>query len=93
MSAVFRMSLALVIFFFIIFLVCFARNECAKALNEGLWPLKVIFVLTLFVIFFFVSNSVFEIYVIASKYASIIFLIFQLIMLIDFFYLWGENWV
>lgn len=90
-SAVYRMSLALAILFFLMFLACLPRSEFSKKMNEGFWPMKILIIFALFFVFFFVSNSFFEGYSDFAKFMGLFFLIFQIIMLIDLFYLCGER--
>ena len=65
------------------------RNYCSKAMNEGLWALKIIIVIGLFILLHFISNDFFEGYKDFSKYFSVLFLILQSIIFIDLFYMWG----
>jgi serine incorporator 1/3 len=90
-SAVYRMSLALAILFFLMFLACLPRSEFSKKMNEGFWPMKILIIFALFFVFFLVSNSFFEGYSDFAKFMGLFFLVFQIIMLIDLFYLCGEK--
>ena len=92
-SAVYRISLALVIFHFFILIFVLMRNGCSKVMNEEVWPFKILLVLCLFIALFFLNNTFFETYSTIAMIASLFFLIFQIVMIIDLFYLWGENWV
>lgn len=91
-SSVYRMSLTLVIFFALIIIFCFFRNAISKAVNEGCWFLKILFILGIFILFFFVPKDFFEGYVTFAQIFSALFMIFQSIMLIDLFYMWGQGW-
>jgi serine incorporator 1/3 len=62
-------------------------------MNEGLWCLKVSFIIFFWILCLFIKNSFFEGYLEATKYISIIYMIFQSIIFIDLFYMWGINWV
>jgi hypothetical protein len=42
---------------------------------------------------FYIPNSFFQIYADFAKIIGIAFIVFQIIMMIDIFYLWGEKWV
>jgi len=90
---VYRISLALVIFHVFILLFLCMRNGCSKVFNEEVWPFKVLFVVVATVGLFFLSNSFFEVYSKVTMGFSFVFLIFQVIMIIDLFYLWGAIWI
>ncbi len=92
-SAVYRISLALVVLHvFVLFWLLF-RNGCSKRFNEGLWFFKILLVVVSFIVFFFVKNSVFETYSKVIMVLSLVFLFFQIIMIIDLSYKWGSAWV
>lgn len=61
-------------------MVC--RNRCAMVLNEGLFFIKYLFVVAVFVAFLWVPNSVFIDYADVSKYLSILFMILQVFYLL-----------
>lgn len=92
-SVVYRVSLALVVLHvFVLFWLLF-RNGCSKRFNEGVWFFKLILVLGSFILFFFIHNSVFERYSKVIMVLSLVFLLFQIIMLIDLSYIWGARWI
>ncbi|KRX10953.1 hypothetical protein PPERSA_12077 [Pseudocohnilembus persalinus] len=90
-SAVYRMSAALALTYLVLLVACLMRDDCARFLNESFWCLKIFLVLGLFFGFMFVNNSIFQVYAEISQYASVAFLLFQIVMLIDIFYLIGEK--
>jgi len=92
-SAVYRISLALVVLHVFVLLWLLFRNGCSKRFNEGVWLLKILIVVASFVLFFFVKNSVFETYSKVIMVLSLVFLFFQIIMIIDLSYKWGAHWV
>ncbi len=53
------------------------RNKIAMAINEGLFFVKYLFVIGVFIAFLFIGSSVFDQYAEASKYISILFMIIQ----------------
>jgi len=69
------------------------RNKFSKALNEGAWALKFIGIIGIFYALLYVSNDFFVTYSNVAKIVSGFFLIFQIIMIIDLCYIWGEKWV
>ena len=58
-----------------VFMLC--RNRIAMAINEGLFFVKYLFVLGVFIGFLFIGSGVFDQYAEASKYISILFMIIQ----------------
>jgi len=82
-SVVYRISLALVVLHVFILFWLIWRNGCSKRFNEGVWFFKILLVLGSFVLFFFISNSVFVTYSKVIMVLSLIFLLFQIIMMID----------
>lgn len=92
-SSVYRMSFALAIVHFLILLACLTKSDFSKEVNEGCWCLKLLLIFALWILFFFIPNSFFEGYSDFAKFIGALFLIFQIIMLIDLAYMWGENWI
>jgi len=75
-SAVYRISLALVVLHIFVLLWLLFRNGCSKRFNEGVWLLKILIVVASFVLFFFVKNSVFETYSKVIMVLSLVFFVF-----------------
>ena len=92
-SAVFRVSLVLAIFHFILCLLCLCGGSCISSLNEGAWPLKIIVVLLAYIGSFFISNSVVKAFSYICLFDSFVFQVFEVIILIDLAYTWNNNWV
>ena len=76
-SAVYRISLSFLALFLLMFIVTLCRNRLAMVVNEGLFCVKYIMVLAIFIAFLFVDNQVFIDYSNASKYLSIVFMVLQ----------------
>eukprot|EP00826_Nyctotherus_ovalis_P044250 TRINITY_DN4769_c0_g1_i1.p1 TRINITY_DN4769_c0_g1~~TRINITY_DN4769_c0_g1_i1.p1 ORF type:complete len:438 (+),score=96.10 TRINITY_DN4769_c0_g1_i1:107-1420(+) len=92
-SAVYRMSFTLAIFHFLLFLICLCKGPLPTAIHEGAWPIKILFVVGLYFGSFFIRNSVFEIYGYIAMVLSGLFLIYEMILLIDIAYTWNSHWV
>lgn len=92
-AAIFRMSLGLVILHLFVLFFLLMRNECSKAVNEEIWCFKVFLVTVVFIGAFFIPNTFFQTYSTIAMVFSIFFLLFQIMMIIDLFYLWNESWV
>jgi len=88
-SSVYRVSFALALLYAVILMAVWARNECSKVFNEGLWVLKVLAVSGIFIGFMYVDYSFFNGYRDFARIFGALFLIIQGVMLIDIFYLWG----
>jgi magnesium-transporting ATPase (P-type) len=86
-SIVLRMSAALFVFFFIILLVMLCRSRLSQVINEGLFCVKYLFLVALFVGALFLPSSILDIYASVSKITSIVYLAIQTIIIIDIFYL------
>ncbi|EAR88825.1 TMS membrane protein/tumor differentially protein (macronuclear) [Tetrahymena thermophila SB210] len=91
-SSVYRISFSLAILYAIILLAVWARNECSKLINEGLWLLKIFFIVGIFIGFMYVDYSFFDGYRDFARIFGAIFLVIQSVMLIDIFYMWGQKW-
>jgi len=59
------------------------RGSVAKSINEGLWPIKIIAIIALFITMFFVTNDFFVWYLGFAKIFGALFLFFQSVMIID----------
>lgn len=93
LSSVYRMSFSLVVFHLILFLLCSCRNEVIAAINEGAWPLKFLAVLGFFALTFAIPNGFFKVYGYIAMGASCLFLIYEMILVIDMAYSWNSAWV
>ena len=92
-SLIVRVSLALLIFHVVILIMLFTRDRFAKFVNEECFPIKFIAVLATVFVLMFVSNDKLIYFLTISKYLSVVFLLYQSIILIDFGYVWNEVWV
>ena len=76
-SAIYRMSFSFLCLFMLMMLIMLCRNRLAMVINEGLFCVKYIFVLGLFIGFLWIRNNVFDGYSTASQYISIGFMIIR----------------
>lgn len=81
------MSAALFVFFLIILLLMLCRNRLSQIINEGLFCVKYLFLVALFMGSLFLPSSILDIYASVSKITSIVYLTLQTIIIIDIFYL------
>lgn len=96
-QTVYRVSFSMLIFH-IFMLVISLSGEVGKIANgkdntEGCWTMKFLILSGFFISTFFIDNSFFDVYREFSRYASVFYLIIQIIILIDFSYAWNYSWV
>jgi len=92
-SAVYRVSFALAIFHFILFLICLCKGSLSTAIHEGAWPLKIVILIAIYVCSFFIDNSVMKVYGYIAMVISGLFLVYEAILLIDIAYTWNNYWI
>lgn len=89
-QGIYRISMALAIFFLLMMILVAINNRW----HATLWLPKIFAIVALCIGFFFVSNNkVFTVWAEISRFVSILFLILQIIVLIDFTYTWNAKWV
>jgi len=69
------------------------RADCRMSLQDGWWGIKIILILGGIVGAFFIPNVFFEYFGWFALVASGIFIVIQLILLVDFAHTWAENWI
>ncbi|KAL4493646.1 hypothetical protein ABPG72_004139 [Tetrahymena utriculariae] len=94
-SSVYRMSFSLASFYLGLFLLLFicCGIEAKKMINDGLWCFKITYIILVFILVFFIPNSFFEGYSQFAKYISILYMLFQSLVIIDLLYKWSQTWV
>ncbi|KAM3136549.1 hypothetical protein pb186bvf_011352 [Paramecium bursaria] len=92
-SGVYRMSFSLACIYFVLMFCMLFRGRFAKEINEGLWIIKIGLIIGIFYTSLYIPNSFFETYVEICIVFSSLYLLFQIVMFIDIFYMWAENWV
>jgi len=92
-SVIFRISLTLVLFHSLMFLICLCPNKISSAINEGAWPIKIAIQIGVFIAVFFINNSGIKIFGYIGMVISGFFLIYEMILLIDIAYVWNDTWV
>lgn len=86
---VYRISFALAIFFITTTLV----SLCLPAFDKSWWAIKMLLYSSYLVLAFVIPNDFFTGYVHLSRGVAGIFLLVQIILLIDMAYRWNESWV
>eukprot|EP01006_Ploeotia_vitrea_P031275 TRINITY_DN63599_c0_g1_i1.p1 TRINITY_DN63599_c0_g1~~TRINITY_DN63599_c0_g1_i1.p1 ORF type:complete len:428 (+),score=222.09 TRINITY_DN63599_c0_g1_i1:603-1886(+) len=57
------------------------------------WPCKGALLLVLLVLSFVVPNGFFDVYAVLARFVSGVFLLMQIVILIDFAYQWNQSWM
>ncbi|KAK1291355.1 hypothetical protein QJS10_CPB17g01930 [Acorus calamus] len=95
-NAVLRVSLGNFIFFVVFALMMIGvkdRNDKRDAWHHGGWTAKIVVWALLIVLMFFLPNIVITIYETLSKFGSGLFLLVQVVILLDFVHTWNDAWV
>uniref|UniRef100_A0A0D6R1S6 Serine incorporator n=1 Tax=Araucaria cunninghamii TaxID=56994 RepID=A0A0D6R1S6_ARACU len=95
-DAVLRVSLGNFLFFTILALVMIGiktQNDIRDGWHHGGWIVKMICWSLLIILMFFLPNPVISVYELLSKFGSGLFLLVQVIILLDFTHAWNDAWV
>ncbi|OAY69415.1 Serine incorporator 3 [Ananas comosus] len=95
-DAVLRVSLGNFLFFTILALLMAGikdQKDPRDKLHHGGWMAKIFCWCVLVFLMFFVPNGVVSFYETISKFGSGLFLLVQVVLLLDFVHGWNENWV
>lgn len=92
-SGVYRMSFTLCCMYFVLMFCMLFRGRFAKEANEGFWALKLMMIGGVFYGSLYIPNEFFEGYVTLCILMSGVYMVFQIVMFVDIFYMWAENWV
>jgi hypothetical protein len=93
---VYRMSFALATFHLLLALMMIgvrSKGDVRVSLQDGWWPMKFLLVGAFLVAAFFIPNAFFEYYGWIALGASGLFILVQLVILVDFAHSWAENWI
>ncbi|TYH82296.1 hypothetical protein ES332_D02G050300v1 [Gossypium tomentosum] len=95
-QAVLRVSLGNFLFFAILALIMIGvkdQNDKRDSWHHGGWTAKMVIWILLVILMFFLPNVVITVYEILSKFGAGIFLLVQVIILLDFTHSWNDAWV
>lgn len=95
-NAVLRVSLGNFLFFAVLALVMIGvkdQNDRRDSWHHGGWIVKIIIWFLLIVLMFFMPNVVIDIYGWLSKFGAGLFLLVQVVLLLDFTFTWNDSWV
>ncbi|KGN47263.1 serine incorporator 3 [Cucumis sativus] len=96
MQAVLRVSLGNFLFFAILALIMIGvkdQNDRRDAWHHGGWMAKMVIWILLVVLMFFLPNVIFSIYGVLSIFGAGLFLLVQVVLLLDFTHSWNDSWV
>lgn len=93
LSIIFRACFSLFLLHVTMLFFCSMRNWISEKINEEFWFTKIFLLAIIFLFSFYIPNWFFQLFSDLSKILAILFIIFQIIMMIDIFYLWGETWI
>jgi len=94
--AVYRISFVLAVFHILLCLVMIGvkrHGDCRVGLQDGWWAIKLLFLIGGCIGAFFIPNIFFEYFGWVAFVASGIFIVVQLLLLVDFAHTWAENWI
>ncbi|KAI4317742.1 hypothetical protein L6164_025588 [Bauhinia variegata] len=95
-QAVLRVSLGSFLFFGILALIMIGvkdRNDKRDSIHHGGWVAKMVVWLLLVVLMFFIPDVVISIYSFISKFGAGLFMLVQVMILLDFTHSWNDSWV
>ncbi|ERN07099.1 probable serine incorporator [Amborella trichopoda] len=95
-DAVLRVSLGNFLFFTLLAVIMIGvknQKDPRDSLHHGGWMVKIVTWCIVVILMFFLSNGIVEFYEAISKFGSGLFLLVQVVLLLDFVHAWNENWV
>ncbi|KAK7395383.1 hypothetical protein VNO78_15937 [Psophocarpus tetragonolobus] len=95
-DAVLRVSLGNFLFFTILAILMIGvktQRDPRDNMHHGGWMMKVICWFLLVILMFFVPNEIISFYETISKFGSGMFLLVQVVLLLDFVHGWNDKWV
>ncbi|KAG8490067.1 hypothetical protein CXB51_015918 [Gossypium anomalum] len=95
-DAVLRVSLGNFLFFTILSVSMVGvknQRDPRDAVHHGGWMMKIICWFILVILMFFVPNEIISFYESASKFGAGLFLLVQVVLLLDFVHGWNDKWV
>ncbi|KAJ4722359.1 Serine incorporator like [Melia azedarach] len=95
-QAVLRVSLGNFLFFAVLSLIMIGvrdQNDKRDSWHHGGWVAKMVIWFLLVILMFFIPNVVISIYGTISKFGAGLFLLVQVLILLDFVHSWNDAWV
>jgi len=94
--AVYRLSFCLAVFHLVMAMITIGvktRGDCRIQIQDGWWAVKLLLLIGACIGSFFIPNPFFEYYGWVAFACSVLFILIQLILLVDFAHSWAENWI
>lgn len=94
--AIYRVTFVLAVFHLFMALITIGvsrKNDCRVSIQDGFWGIKILLLVGAIVGCFFIPNAFFEVYGWIALFASGLFILIQLLILVDFAHSWAENWI
>lgn len=95
-DAVLRVSLGNFLFFTILAIMMIGiknQKDPRDSLHHGGWMMKIISWCLIVILMFFLPNGIISFYETISKFGSGLFLLVQVVLLLDFVHRWNDKWV
>eukprot|EP01104_Vermistella_antarctica_P004462 TRINITY_DN14905_c0_g1_i2.p1 TRINITY_DN14905_c0_g1~~TRINITY_DN14905_c0_g1_i2.p1 ORF type:complete len:294 (+),score=35.80 TRINITY_DN14905_c0_g1_i2:186-1067(+) len=95
-SAAFRITSSLAVFhlLFAVFLISVKNSrDCRSGVQDAWWGVKILLWVGLCAVSLFLPNEVYAIYAYPSLFGAFLFILVQLVLLVDFAHDWNESWV
>ncbi|CAK9210807.1 unnamed protein product [Sphagnum troendelagicum] len=95
-DGVLRLSFGCFIFFLLMYLTTVgtsSTNDIRDAWHAGWWPIKSLLWVALMVVPFLIPSSFIQYYGEIARFGAGIFLMIQLLSVINFIYFWNEDWL
>uniref|UniRef100_A0A7C9DIB5 Serine incorporator n=3 Tax=Opuntia streptacantha TaxID=393608 RepID=A0A7C9DIB5_OPUST len=95
-DAVLRVSLGNFLFFTILAILMIGvknQKDPRDSLHHGGWMMKIICWCVLVLLMFFLPNEIISLYETTSKFGAGLFLLVQVVLLLDFVHGWNDKWV
>ncbi|NXU56776.1 SERC3 protein, partial [Turnix velox] len=95
--AVYRISFAMAVFFFLLSLLMIqvkTSNDPRASVHNGFWFFKIAAIVALMVGGFYIPEGPFtRAWFVIGVFGAVIFILIQLVLLVDFAHSWNESWV
>ena len=95
--AVYRVGLAMALFYFLLALITIkvkTSGDPRAKIHNGFWGIKLLVFIGLLVGAFFIPKGDFsKAWMVIGMIGGFLFILIQLILLVDFAYRWSEKWV
>ncbi|KAJ1633231.1 serine incorporator/TMS membrane protein [Pavlovales sp. CCMP2436] len=92
-EAVYRVAGTMCVFFLALALLCACPGGFGAGLHRGYWAVKLFVLTSLCSATLWLPNAIFDAFASMSRVASVLFVLYQGLLLIDFAYEWNSKWV